>query len=463
MGGILRWYSWAMRRLPALAAVVFVLFVYTFFGSIGTLSFPRVRWNQGFGKPADGYYASLSEGFLRGRVSMAHRPDPRLAALPNPYDFAARANIPYLWDASYFEGRYYLYFSPLPALLFHLPFRLLAGMYPSDQLAGTLFATWAFLMTVAFVRRVLPRTSIPLPIWIITLGLAGVMPFVLPHCRTYEVAILCGAAMTSTWAHALLRFLETRSTRWLVGSSIWLALAIAARPNLGILIPLFLVVVPWRRWLLAAVPLAIAGAALLAYNYARFHDPFEFGHRYQLTYMSMEGRHVCGVRNTAEVRRAFDNAVLYLVTPPRFQREFPFVDLGTVPLDPAVSFTPESDQVGGLAPLAPLAVIGSLLVFRRRDPAAILILAAGSLVLLGVSTCWYVSARYELDFWLLISAGAVIAIERGGITNRALRITTIVLALASSLLGALLGFSATSHAFAYFNPELFERLSRLFR
>ncbi|HEX8410807.1 MAG TPA: hypothetical protein VF883_18225 [Thermoanaerobaculia bacterium] len=464
-----------MRRLSTAAAVVFVLFVYAFFGSIGELAFPRVYWDQGFGKPADGYYASLAEGFLRGQVSMAHRPDPRLTALPHPYDYEARVanKVPYLWDASYFNGRYYLYFSPLPALLLYIPYRLAATMYPGDQFAGTLFAAWAFIMAVLFVRRALAGTTlhVPLPIWIITLGLSGVTPFVLPHCRTYEVAILCGAAMTSTWAYALLRFLQTRATRWLVWSSIWLALAVASRPHLGVLVPLFLVAVfvsAGKRAVLATVPLAIVVAALLAYNYTRFHDPFEFGLRYQLTYMPMEGHRVCGIHNVPELRRAVHNFALYTFTPPRLSREFPFVRLRSAPLNVATSFTPQSDEIGGLAPLAPLAFIGSLfaivLAWRRRERAAVLAVAAGWLVLLGLCTCWYVSARYALDFWFLISAGAIVALERGSaaIASRPLRIAAIAVALISSLAGALLGFQATSGAFEYFNPELFHRLSRLF-
>jgi hypothetical protein len=95
-----------MRRLSFAAAILAVIAVYAFFGSIGTFDFRRVRWDQAFGKPAEGYYASLAEGFLRGQPSMAHVPDPRLAALKDPYDFDARdeAKIPYLRDASYRDG-----------------------------------------------------------------------------------------------------------------------------------------------------------------------------------------------------------------------------------------------------------------------------------------------------------------------------------------------------------------------
>jgi len=60
--------------------------------------------------------------------------DPRLAALPNPYDPNARAALFYPWDASYFGGHYYLYHSALPVLLGYVPLKYLRYRYAPDQL-----------------------------------------------------------------------------------------------------------------------------------------------------------------------------------------------------------------------------------------------------------------------------------------------------------------------------------------
>ena len=477
-----------MRTLANILAIVFVLLTYTFFGSWGKLSFHRIQWDQGFGRPADGYYASLAEGYLRGQLSMAHKPDPRLMALAHPYDFEARRGIDYLWDASYLNGRYYLYFTPLPALIFQVPARLLTGSYASDQLMGTAFAVWAFLMSVAFIRRALKNRAlnVPMPVWIITLGLSSIVPFVLPYSRTYENAIFCGAAFTATWAYALLRFIEAPTNRRLLFTSIWLALAIAARPNLGVLVLILataIVAVVTRRDLtkaavVAVAPLMIAGAALMIHNCARFGDPFEFGHRYQLTYMPMGERSVCGVRNFAEVMRLCHSSSLYTFNLPLFSGTVPFVEVRGSLLDPDVSFGPNADQVGGILPYAPLSFIGTLfaiiLALRRDqlDPglrAAMLLVASGWIVLLGLSTCWFVSARYEIDFWFLLSAGAIVCLEAGltflanaGVPLRPLRVMVIVVALVTSLLGTMLGFRGTTGSFQHENPKLYDRLSRFF-
>ncbi|HEX2123960.1 MAG TPA: hypothetical protein VHL59_20205, partial [Thermoanaerobaculia bacterium] len=169
-----------MRRIPSLLAAVAVLIAYAYYGSYGTFRFPLGTWGQS-------YYAGLAEGFLGGQLSMAHPPPPELARLANPYDMNARGDLPVLWDASYFEGRYYLYFSPVPVMLFYVPVRLIAKAYPSDELAATFFAMIAFLILAAALRRARP-SQLPLWLWILLLGVGNVIPYVLVASMFYQVA-----------------------------------------------------------------------------------------------------------------------------------------------------------------------------------------------------------------------------------------------------------------------------------
>ena len=71
-------------------------------------------------------------------------------------------------------------------------------------------------------------------------------------------------------------------------AGLFLGLAVSCRPHLAFALPFF-VGEWWRetegreRWLVAlrfAAPLALIGLVLMANNYARFEDPFEFGHRF---------------------------------------------------------------------------------------------------------------------------------------------------------------------------------------
>ena len=469
-----------MKRAAPGMAIAAVILTYLFFGTYGEFHFKSRPWDLPPGRPADAYYAALGEGFLRGQLSMATRPDPRLMVMPNPYDYEARQqqNVPYLWDASYFNGRYYLYFTPLPALLFYIPARLLYGAYPSDQLASIFFAIWAFAMGAAFLKRALKTRHIPRSLWILLIGLGNVVAVVMVYSRTYEVAAFCGMALSATFAWCLLGWLDEPKTSRLLWTSIWLALAIAARPNLGLLAIVFLAAVLIKQrnaiWI-ALIPLAVTAALLATYNYARFHDPFEFGHRYQLTYLPMGEHRVCSCRTPSEALRLIHTAWLYTATPLLLNGDFPFARLTVQNLDPKVSFNEKSDTIGSLGAVLPLAILGTLfgiLLALRKNVShrGLFILGAGWLVLLGLSTCWYASARYELDFMLLIALGAIVAIEAGltffeelGVSLRPLRIAIIALACYSIAAGILLGFTGAHDAFKTENPELFHRLEAIFK
>src|SRR5262249_45010424 len=97
-------------RLALLLAVVLICLVQVWVVSAGRM----VSW-----PPIPQYkdvYAPLGEAFLHGQTSLLERPAPELLALPNPYD--CEANRPYrLHDRSLYQGRYYLYWGPVPALL----------------------------------------------------------------------------------------------------------------------------------------------------------------------------------------------------------------------------------------------------------------------------------------------------------------------------------------------------------
>ena len=465
---------------------------YAFFASHGKYEFEPIAWDQAFDKPGEGFYASLAEGFLRGQTSMAHEPDPRLVALKTPYDYEARhkAEVSYLWDASYYRGRYYLYFSPVPALLLHIPYRAFTGAYPHDITAGLFFASWAFLMIAACATRALRllarRPLLPLWLWLSMLGVGNLIPVVIIFCRTYEIAILCGAAMSSTFAFALLRFLESPTNARLVHAAVWLALAIATRPNLGVLLPVLFAAIYIKRRedlfkavALAMIPLAVAAGSLAAYNYARFGSVSETGVKYQLTYMDMKDWRVCSLCTGREAVRLVNTAGIYTGAPLTFFGDFPFVRLTMQNLDPTISFSQYTDLVGGLGVLIPLTILGSVLaaiLACRKEPnddgtrGGLLIAAGGWLALLGLSTCWYASARYELDFMLLVAAGAVICIEAGlpmfAQSTRSLLVARVALAAMacySIVTAVFLGFTGAHDAFLYRNPELYERLGDLFR
>lgn len=464
-----------LRAALALLAIAAVVTFYAYVSSGGTFVFLPLNAERT-------QYGSLADGFLHGHLYLTIPPDPKLAALRDPYDPQQRQGIDYEFDTSYFGGHYYLYFSPLPALLVYLPYHALFGHFPSPFLTGFLFCTWAFLLAAAFVwRATAARSQLPLPLWILFAGLANPMPFMLADVRMYELPIMAGAAMTATFAYALLRLMERPTPARAAWMSLWLALAIDARPNLAVLlVPAAVALIvaarsSTRRWqfgVAAAIPLAIAGSAMLWYNAARFHDPFEFGVRYQLGGESMLERSLCCIRNGAELKRFFDNFGRYLFFPPELQRAFPYITLKMPHLDPAVFFPGAPEEHLGLLPLMPLAALGTcfaaILALRRPRPdratlAAILILGGAWLVILGLSSCRWIVVRYILDFTLLAAIGTTACIEAGltHFSRRApLIVLTAFLALYSIAAGTALAFQGREHAFQRLHPKLFDSISR---
>jgi hypothetical protein len=306
-----------------------------------------------------------------------------------------------------------------------------------------------------------------MPMWILLIGLGNVIPWSLIHMRIYEVAVMAGMAMTATWGYALVRFTETGSTRHAFWMGLWLALAIAARTNLGVLLLITFLVIPlrkWKAWIACLIPLGVVALMLAGYNYARFRKPHETGITYQLTFVNMRHCRRCSLRTIPEGIR-----VIYIFS------KFPYVDLQGSRLDPIVAFPNTVEHIAGIGPLNPVIIIACiftlLLAARRRtlDVHArngLRLMGGAWLVLALLSTCWYVVARYSLDFWMLMTVASAIVIEaafteleNAGFGLRWLRAGTIALACFSILFCSLLGFMGTQGAFQRANPKLFQRLS----
>ncbi len=464
-------------------AAILVLATYVFFATAGTWTFKPVAFNET-------HYANLAEGFRRGHLHMAIEPDAALVQMANPYDVNARTagNIGFVWDASYYRGKYFLYFSPLPVLLFHLPYRLLTGSYPPDALAAVLFCAWSFIAAVLLIHRIRRNgvaPALPFPIWILLIGIGNMIPFTLPNVYVHILPVTLGMALTTTWAWALLRFWETRSAKSAAWMGFWLALAIVARPNLAVLLLLavaVLVALPARvarvRVLLSAfAPLAAIGAAAAWYNYARFGSVFEFGVRYILNARSMLNQSLCSLCNGPELLRFINNAIHFIFFAPLFSSRFPFVELQLSRLDYAVSY-PTSEPIGGVFAVIPVVMLGiflAVLLLASRRPlstevrAAACWLAAGWLVLAGLSTCGGIAPRYSLDFMTLMTIGSIVCIEAGiallrtfNMAGWPFRLGAALLTCYSIVLGFMLGFSSSKDTFTRLNPQLLERITAFF-
>jgi hypothetical protein len=382
--------------------------------------------------PGRSYHSLLAEAFEDGQTSLPVQPAPELLALPDPYDPVR--NAPWrLHDASLYEGRYYLYFGPAPAALVFLPLRAV-GVDITDRWAAPALGLGGFVCAAALmlflIARYLPRTPTA---WrlvaVAALGLGNVVLFMLRRPAVYETAIAAGYLFLMAAALLLVvGALRQRPSLPLIGlGSLALGLAVASRANMVLAAPLLVwawwrAVGPrsgWRRGpvvraaAVAAGPFAACIALLALYNVVRFGSPTEFGTNYQLAAFNPKQF------DFFALDRLVPGAWFYLLQPPSFGLDFPFITLapdypGTLPDGFFV------EPVAGVVPVTPLLLFIAAvpaLAWRsgeRRTRELIglgAVVVAVALLLPVISLVGFGGAteRYEVDFASLLIMAAAIA------------------------------------------------------
>jgi hypothetical protein len=184
---------------------------------------------------------------------------------------------------------WYVGFPPGPAL-FMFPFALVWGLGVWDVL---LTAIAAALIPVVLVRLLDRERGTAQGRGVQHLVFAVAWAFASPACflgangRVWFTAQVFGALMLVLFLDAAWR------CRRPALAGVWLALAIACRPTMG-LAALFFGLEWWREGrrplplLRFVLPVLVGGALLMIHNDLRFEDPFEFGHRF--LYMRWQDR-----------------------------------------------------------------------------------------------------------------------------------------------------------------------------
>ncbi|MBW7905811.1 MAG: hypothetical protein LC135_00105 [Phycisphaerae bacterium] len=221
------------------------------------------------------YYDELAAALLRGQLH-----------LEAPSD---------IYDLTPHEGRWYVPFLPLPAIMM-MPWVALFGLDHTNPvyfslLFGALTIAFAWLMLEGLAQRgwagLRPRDR---------LWLCGMLALGSAYWYTAVESSVWYLAHTFTCTFvALAAWLAVRCrSAW--PASIALALALWGRPNVILTWPLLLAMAIEQardargaldhtrvvRWVIGSLaPLTLSVLGLLTYNYARFDDPFDFGYQRQ--------------------------------------------------------------------------------------------------------------------------------------------------------------------------------------
>jgi len=360
-------------------------------------------------------YQYLTEGFASGHLHLLLTPPPELLSLPDPYEPTQNGTLGFLWDASLFKGKYYLYFGPLPVIAFYLPFKLLTGFYPADATVVFFFLSLGFLVSFFLMIKIkneyFPQMSeVQLILVGFLMGFANGAPYLLARTAVYETAISSAFCLIN---FALLFLYELVNNRSKVKNaflfSLCLSLSVAGRPHFVlfcvILIPGVLLYLikqnsdltgRSRAALVSAllVPCITIGMILGLYNYFRFGSIFDFGHAWQLSSSNVRVLHDKLFQITKIFRNVIFNIYFYFLHSYKVGGPFPYVVLhhhfGTIPIDKDYYV----ESIGGVFITAPfiLMMLGlpKLIMnhFKRKTS--------------KTSLCWFLIFVFLISFTIVV-------------------------------------------------------------
>jgi hypothetical protein len=330
------------------------------------------------------YYWMLSQAFQEGQTHLLVEPNPELLKLEDPYDYRQRKGLEYLWDTTLYNGKYYLYWGPVPAVL---------GVIVSSITSKTVTDTglvFSFVIGIAFFSVLLLRDiykEYKAPAWVLWGGVLAAtvnipLIWMLTRPKFYEVSISGGQFFLMAGLFAMFRAFrsDVPNKGYIAFSAVALGLAGATRINLLPSVVFLAIVIFWRIYVIyrkkisesipafaaAFLPLALIACSLFLYNYNRFGSIFEFGHRYQLTGPSLTANY----SDISSVKYIIPNLYTYVFRLPSLSRNFPFLTIPWIKSEmwPSFIHLPEhyyyTEPVAGIIIIVPLIGLTVLLLMR---------------------------------------------------------------------------------------------------
>jgi len=492
--------------------------------AIFCISAVTLTWLISFGRwkswpETTNYYHLLADGFRAGETHLLVEPDPRLLALENPYEVANRDDVTYLWDVSLYNGKYFLYWGPVPAAVL-LGLEFITGFPIGDQHLVWFFSVLNVLFLMLFLRmlwlEVFSHLSV---ISIVPVALAAALinplPWLMTRAAVYEAAVSGGQAFFIGGALMLAPLLwrdRISAGRVVVGSTFWV-LAVGSRISLVlavVLLPIGLalfLLIRFRRtgrsgkrvlvllgYLL--VPLLIGALMLAWYNFDRFGSIIELGHRYQLGRWNMHDNYYL----VATLGDVPVNIFNYYFNPPGLLQVFPYIkpSWGRYAIPILRYMAPENyhtEQVTGILIASPVILLTILPFvswfrtlwhnidteeakripvinpfvggsFERLFTGSIAALLLVSIPMLAVS---FISMRHELDIIPTLFICAVLGYGFGlqrfssqSIQRRLLLLVSSLAAIWAIIASMLLAVTGYASTFERINPALFDKITRFF-
>lgn len=292
------------------------------------------------------YLSQTPPDYLMNMDDISNGAD-RLCGNENIYDPSARkkmqfdagSNVAPKLDVAYYNGKYYVYFGVIPALIAYVPFHAITGGDLSNTLALfpalLVFAIFSFLLLDLLVRRKIPNASVGA----VACAYAGLLlstsiVHTLAFPLFYNVPVIFALMFLVVGTYLLVtayyaRYRLSRLLCVFFGVACLVA-TLGCRPQITIAAvavgTAYLVFAIRSRQLsfsdiaVAAVPVVLICGGILWYNYARFGSVLDFGSNYNLAIndMTLRGHSIV---------RAIEGIFWYIFGFPRFSLDFPYVEL----------------------------------------------------------------------------------------------------------------------------------------
>lgn len=416
-----------------------------------------------FNKHPHSYHQLIADGFLHGHLYLQLQPKIELLNLVNPYD--PNLNTSYrLHDASLYNNKYFFYFTPLIAILFLIPFKLLTGFYLPDQLLLGFFCSFGFVFSYLTLKKLLSFANIKINLWgnivsLIVLATATTVPFLMRRTEVYEMCIGLGFCLMMMSLYYFLNCFDIQIKKgrnlFLLWTGLLFGLTVCTRPNqliaIAVLILAFGLVnliflkksknLILKEIFIISIPVVAIGLMMMSYNYLRFDSPFEFGIHYQLAGNNQNEGSVMSFRN---IMISIPN---YLFCKFKFAPLFPYFFITNEPFVQSSFYYNYEPVIGILR--TPIFYLIFLLIFFKKIWAklnlyvwiTLSIFSASVASLLVISMTPGVSMRYLIDFTpslLIIILGCFWVFYANFFNkNRFVKYFTIVLFLGASLFSAM--------------------------
>jgi hypothetical protein len=410
-----------------------ILLVVLFFISIQVIITGGVIYRN----TVDIYCKDYTDALINGQLSLLDKPSQELLNLSDPYDYGLRLDKDCKWDTVLYNGKYYVYFGILPALLFFVPIKLL-GFELSTSVLAVILAVFSTIITTKFFITLIKKFFKNIPFkYVIILLLFFLFNsrilWIIARPQLYEMIIISAYFFVMLGMYMIIKsdlLTDFKNVKWtyLFFGCLFLALAVACRPT-ALLISI-LILPDLIRLAMFSIkeikhdkklitnfilfvffPYMVIGVLLALLNYIRFNNILEFGDSYQITVTNIKNMQFSFTRLLLGLRK-------FLFDVPIMREQFPFIFSNTYRPSYQGIFYLEATG-GGIFSVSILTFIIFIFPFLQRDMKKssyiirkfiFYMLIVAALMLFTFLYKYGVSGRYIIDVAWLFNLSAVLII-----------------------------------------------------